>query len=255
MLTVGSLFSGIGGFELGLERTGGFQTAWQCERDEYARKILKKHWRGIECYPDIYEICKKVTPGRVDVICGGFPCPAFSDAGRRGGFEQDALMFEMLRVCKELRPRYILFENVEGFAKWKETLRCEVEAIGYEWGDAIIDARDFAVPQSRRRYFAVCVQRGILPSSQHLRGIQGDKGANIREIQPNNQNPKGGWTPTIQTKEEWRTIFANSRRSGDVDGVSNRVDRFRCLGNAVVPQVSEFLGNIILAYEKLLYSE
>ena len=91
----------------------------------------------------------------------------------------------------------------------KTTLQQEVENVGYEWTDWIFDARDFGLPQCRRRYFAICVQGGVLPSSQYLQGIQGKQSKNFQQVFSNNQNTKRWWTSTINSKEEWRIISLN----------------------------------------------
>src|SRR3990172_13197899 len=103
-LTVGSLFAGIGGFDLGLERAG-FQIKWQVEKDEWCKKILEKHWPGVRRYKDIHEVGAHNLEA-VDLICGGFPCQPFSIAGKRKGEEDDRHLWpEMLRVISELKPR------------------------------------------------------------------------------------------------------------------------------------------------------
>lgn len=114
-LTIGSLFSGIGGIELGLEWTGGFETRWQCEINDYARRVLAKHWPGIPIFQDVKEIFETEFPEKVDVICGGFPCQPFSTAGKRKG-EQDErhLWPEFIRIIREVRPRWVIAENVPG---------------------------------------------------------------------------------------------------------------------------------------------
>jgi len=113
-LTIGSLFAGIGGLELGLEWTGGFETIWQIEIDDYAAKVLEKHWPKVRRYRDIRE-CGKHNLAPVDVICGGFPCQDISIAGQRKGIidgERSGLWSEFKRLICELRPRYALIENV-----------------------------------------------------------------------------------------------------------------------------------------------
>ena len=251
-LTIGSLFSGVGGFELGFEQTGHYETKWQCENASYQRKVLHKHWPTVPCYEDITELCIKNNPEPVDVIVGGFPCPAFSRAGKEGGFEQDPLFYEMLRVCKTLNPRYIVFENVKGFTKWSGTLHKEINSMGYEWIDGILDARDFGIPQARERYFAICVQRGIMPGPQHIRGFQRNGSESVFRIQPNNQNSEGRWASTVSSKEEWRAIFANSRRMRDSTRIPARMDRLKCCGNAFPPPMSKFLGWAVYEFEKHL---
>lgn len=118
-LRVLDLFSGIGGFSLGLERTGGFETVAFCEIEEYPRRVLAKHWPKVPCYDDV----RTLTADRlaadgiaVDVICGGFPCQDISFAGRRAGLEgaRSGLWGEYARLIGELRPRFVVVENVPG---------------------------------------------------------------------------------------------------------------------------------------------
>ena len=241
-MTHGSLFTGIGGIDLGFEWAG-IETKWQVEIDDYCQELLSVRFPHTEKFTDVRKVGSHNLE-KVDIISGGFPCPAFSQAGKRGGFEQDDLFYEMIRVCNERKPKAIIFENVEGFKKWAETLRQEIESLGYEWGDAIFDARDFGIPQARRRYFAICIQRRMLPGSQYLWRIQRKKDSRFYELQSNNKNAEGRWTPTVKTKEEWRTIFADSKRIRKNNGVSSRMDRFRKfgLGNAVVPQIPYIIG-------------
>src|SRR5205823_2310373 len=110
---VGSLFSGIGGIELGLEQTGGFVVSWQVELDRYCQRILAKHWQSVPKYSDIRDCGSHNLPG-VDVLAGGFPCVDISTAGRQAGLrgERSGLWFEFRRIIRELRPRYIIVENV-----------------------------------------------------------------------------------------------------------------------------------------------
>src|SRR5947209_15318768 len=113
LLTVGSLFSGIGGVELGLSQTDGFVISWQVERDRYCQRILAKHWPTVPKYSDIRD-CGAHNLSRVDVLAGGFPCQNISSAGRGEGLagEQSGLWFEFRRLICELGPRYVLVENV-----------------------------------------------------------------------------------------------------------------------------------------------
>ena len=241
-VTHGSLFSGIGGIDLGFEWAG-IETKWQVEIDDYCQKLLSLRFPHTKKFTDVRRVDSHNLE-KVDIISGGFPCPAFSQAGKQGGFEQDNLFYEIIRICNERKPKAIIFENVEGFKKWAEILRQEIENIGYEWGDAIFDARDFGIPQARRRYFAICIQRGMLSGTQYLRRIQREKDSRIYGLQSNNKNTKRRWTPTIKTKEEWRTIFADSKRVRKNNGIPSRMDRFRKfgLGNAVVPQIPYIIG-------------
>jgi DNA (cytosine-5)-methyltransferase 1 len=112
VLTVGSLFSGIGGFDLGFERTGDMQTLWFCEQNDYCRRVLARHWPGVPCYPDVRAL-RGTDVEPVDVLCGGFPCPVVSQAAR-GRNPAAWLWPEYARLIREIRPRYVVVENVEG---------------------------------------------------------------------------------------------------------------------------------------------
>ena len=158
-LTVGSLFSGIGGIDLGLERAG-FEIAWQVEIDEYASKVLAKHWPDVTRYGDIRE-CGKHNLTPVDLICGGFPCQPHSLAGRRraSGDERD-LWSEFYRVICELRPAWVLAENVPGLLSsengrffgrvLRDLARCGYDA---EW--QVLSAEAVGAPHLRERVFIV----------------------------------------------------------------------------------------------------
>ena len=113
-ITFGSLFAGIGGIDLGFERAG-MQCKWQVEIDEYARKVLAKHWPKVRRHDDV-RTWPQPDSERVDVITGGFPCQDVSAAGKRIGIkgERSGLWFEMLRVVRELRPQIVVVENVTG---------------------------------------------------------------------------------------------------------------------------------------------
>src|SRR6476661_6834913 len=112
MLTFGSLFAGIGGIDLGLERAG-MRCAWQVEIDDYATRVLAKHWPDVTRFRDVRSVgAHNLTP--VDLLAGGFPCQDISDAGKRAGIEgaRSGLWSEFARLIGELRPRYVLVENV-----------------------------------------------------------------------------------------------------------------------------------------------
>ena len=112
-LRYGSLFSGIGGIDLGMDMAG-FECAWQVEIDEYCRQIIDKHWPGVPKYKDIYEV-KGAEIEPVDILCGGFPCQPVSVAGKRGGVDDERWLWdEFYRLICELRPRWVVAENVTG---------------------------------------------------------------------------------------------------------------------------------------------
>ena len=159
-LTVGSLFSGIGGFDLGFERAG-WSVRWQVENDPFCNRVLRRHWPDVKRYGDI----TTVNPGqleRVELICGGFPCQDLSVAGKREGLagSRSSLFWEFVRVADAVRPSWILVENVPGlfssnvgrdFARVIEGLA----GLGYGLGWRVLDSQAFGVPQRRRRVFIV----------------------------------------------------------------------------------------------------
>ena len=112
-LTYGSLFSGIGGIDLGMDLAG-FNCAWQVEIDDYCREVLEEHWPGVPKYEDIYKVKgSEVEP--VDILCGGFPCQPVSVAGKRGGVDDERWLWdEFYRLICEIRPRWVVAENVPG---------------------------------------------------------------------------------------------------------------------------------------------
>jgi DNA (cytosine-5)-methyltransferase 1 len=119
MLRVLDLFSGIGGFSLGLERTGGFETVAFCEIEPFPRAVLKKHWPEVPCYEDVRTLTAERLAAdgiAVDVICGGFPCQDLSAAGKRAGLSgaRSGLWGEICRLICEIGPRYAVMENVAG---------------------------------------------------------------------------------------------------------------------------------------------
>lgn len=156
----GSLFSGIGGFDLGLDRAG-MACAWQVEIDPACRSVLRRHWPGVPQFDDVLTVGREnLEP--VDVICGGFPCQDLSVAGRRAGLagERSGLWHEFHRVLGELEPRWCVIENVPGLLSsqggrdFAVILRGLVE-LGYRVAWRVLDAQYFGVAQRRRRVFIV----------------------------------------------------------------------------------------------------
>ncbi len=113
-LKVLDLFSGIGGFSLGLERTGGFETVAFCEIDKKARLVLKKHWPDVPIFEDVSALTGDQINEKIDIIVGGFPCQDISVAGKGAGLAgaRSGLWFEFHRLIKEIRPSYVIAENV-----------------------------------------------------------------------------------------------------------------------------------------------
>jgi DNA (cytosine-5)-methyltransferase 1 len=168
--TVGSLFAGIGGFDLGFERAG-FETVWQVEIDPWCRKVLAKNFPEAERHGDIRECCglgcevcgRTSHLAKVDVICGGFPCQDISLAGAGAGIEgaRSGLVTEMVRIIGELRPRIVLMENVAALLGrgLREVLGYLAE-IGYDAEWEIVSAADVGAPHRRERIWILAYASG-----------------------------------------------------------------------------------------------
>ncbi len=278
MLTVGSLFSGIGGIELGLERTGGFKTVWQVEIDSYAQKVLAKHWPDVTRYGDIREVgIHNLAP--VELMCGGFPCQDISNAGKRAGIEgsRSGLWSEFYRLICELRPQYVLVENVAALlGRGIDTVLGNLSASGYDAEWQVLSASAFGAPHIRARVFIVAYSSSSQcdgrfskqESKRHaiplLTGTNGDREqmayASSEGLQRSRQERelsssspispaifKRGSSSRIE-RSSWWTTESSIRRVAH--GIPSRVDRIKGLGNAVVPQIAQFLGECILEHRQ-----
>ena len=155
-LKVLDLFSGIGGFSLGLERTGGFETVAFCEIEDYPRKVLAKHWPNVPIHKDIRELQADAV-GHIDLICGGYPCQPFSLAGNRRGKEDDRHLWpEVARLMDAIRPTWGLFENVAGHINMGlDEVLSELEGQGYTAWTLVIPACAVDAPHRRDRVWIV----------------------------------------------------------------------------------------------------
>ena len=156
-LRVLDLFSGIGGFSLGLERTGGFETAAFCEYEDFPRKVLAKHWPDVPCFPDVRELKGQDIDGPIDVICGGYPCQPFSTAGQRRGKEDDRHLWpEFSRLVDELRPTWVIGENVAGhISMGLDDVLSDLEGQGYACRTFVIPACAVGAPHRRDRVWSI----------------------------------------------------------------------------------------------------
>lgn len=232
MLTVGSLFSGIGGLDLGLERAG-MRVIWQCESDPFCRRVLVRHWPDITCYDDVRNVGDD-TP-RADLICGGFPCQPFSQAGARA-VENDAryLWPEFARIIRVLQPRFVLLENVAGLLeRGFGAVLGDLAACGYDAEWTSLPAAAFGAPQRRWRVFVVAYPHCNKLDECH------------RELQVFGKSPLWDYADGLALAQH-RASEAAARVCGMDDGVPDRTHRNRALGNAVVPQVAEWIGRRIL---------
>ena len=228
-----SLFSGIGGLDLAAEWAG-FETVGQCEWADYPTKVLEKHWPDVPRWRDIRTLTKESFYERtglhtVDVISGGFPCQPFSVAGKRRGKEDDRYLWpEMLRVIEELKPAWVVGENVAGLIR---------DAL-----DEIFESLDKAEYSARAYAFKACEvgalfsgDRIAIVASPNNRGsaVRGNIQFSTDDAAQIIRNHHGRGAPELNAGERWSI---ESRPYGVADGVPYRVDRLRCLGNAVVPQ-------------------
>jgi len=223
------LFSGIGGIDLAAEWAG-FETIGQCEWADYPTKVLEKHWPDVVRWRDIrtltgdsfYERTGRKT---VDLVSGGFPCQPFSVAGKWRGNEDDRFLWpEMLRVIQELKPRWVLGENVAGIINMAlDQVLFDLENIGYETQAFIIPACAVDAQHRRDRVF-------IVSNSSSKRW--GTFSIHDNTTFANKWISREHCCPAHQ--KIWEVPFSRGR--GADDGLSQVVDRFKCLGNAVVPQ-------------------
>jgi DNA (cytosine-5)-methyltransferase 1 len=176
MLKVLDLFSGIGGFSLGLERTGGFETVAFCEIEEYPRKVLAKHWPDVPCHNDVRELTADAV-GHIDLICGGYPCQPFSHAGQRRGSEDNRHLWpEVKRLVASIRPRWCLFENVAGhISMGLDEVLSDLESEGYTCWPVVIPACAVDAPHRRDRVWVLASNSECLPSPEQEREYQGAK--------------------------------------------------------------------------------
>jgi len=231
-MTHGSLFSGIGGFDLAAEWSG-FTNLFNCEWEEFPRKVLKHHFPNAEQYGDIKEFDATTYSGRLDIISGGFPCQPFSVAGKRKGSEDERHLWpEMLRVVGECQPRWVVGENVRGLVSWSdglvfETCYSDLEAIGYSVQSFIIPACATGAPHRRDRVWIVAHREDVRPPQTT------NTGRKRAEHQPNdrhevrdsfNTNGRGGNAP--DTDFELSECGNDNRK----DGRSKQTERIESFG-------------------------
>lgn len=243
-MTFGSLFAGIGGMDLGLERAG-MVCRWQVEINPFARQILDKHWPHVPKYGDIRELTgAELEP--VDLICGGFPCQDVSLAGLRKGIgagTRSGLYADMLRIVVAIRPRYVLMENVAGLltpighgqpAPIARVLG-DLAEIGFdaEWRD--LPASEFGAEHRRSRIFIVAYASG--KRSHAVGDVSG-----IIEAKRPERTPDNGFAEVGDVQRAAGIRAINLR---DPDGLRRGMDRIKAAGNAIAPPVAEWIGRQI----------
>lgn len=206
-MTVGSLFSGIGGFDLGLERAG-MTIKWQVEIDDFCNKVLEKHWPDVKRYRDIKAIGgEELEP--VDVICGGFPCQPFSAAGKRRSKEDDRYLWpEMLRIIRSVRPNWIIGENVAGIVSLAlDDVLSDLENEGYTCQSFIIPACAVNAPHRRDRVWIIAHarQQPEGDESRRLSGEQQHSGETKQRSEEGNRPSNGNQDATDSDNSRSRT--------------------------------------------------
>jgi DNA (cytosine-5)-methyltransferase 1 len=257
-MNIGSLFSGIGGLELGLERAGLGSTIWQVEQDKFCIKILEKHWPRAKRFTDVREVGKhNLEP--VDLICGGFPCQDISPAGKRAGLAgaRSGLWYEFARVVDELGPEWVVIENVaDGAHLWVDAIRGYLGQSGYESLPVPIAARDVGAPHRRERVFIVahstndryqrCQPSGLEAQQSAIAGSGEIRASGDPDSDSEPAKPQHGEVARLQgVADDAPPWEAPPDIRGVDDGVPRRMDRLRALGNAVVPQCAEVVGHVI----------
>tara|TARA_Y100001973_G_scaffold71867_1_gene104817 strand:- start:2398 stop:3222 length:825 start_codon:yes stop_codon:yes gene_type:complete len=272
-LKLGSLFSGIGGFELGLHRSiPNLETVWQVEQDKFCQKILNKHWPNSQIYNDITTINTEELES-VDILCAGFPCQDISVAGKQEGIngKKSGLFWEMWRIIRDFREQgrtipLLLLENVPAITtNGLGHVLGAIFEIGYDAEWFVISAgENFGAPHLRKRWFLVAYpnensQSGFSNYAKTLEGTSSDSygiyakistSRNISTIQKFRSHGKKG--------RFWKESPIESPLCSVDDGIPNRVARLRALGNAIVPQCSEWIGQQIIKsglLEDLFYAE
>ncbi len=273
-LTFGSLFAGIGGFDLGLERAG-MVCKWQVEIDEYATRVLEKHWPTVRRWNDVRTFPPE-GDWNVDVICGGFPCQDISVAGKGAGLAgaRSGLWYEFARIIGELRPRYVVVENVAALlTRGMDAVLGTLSTLGYDAEWHVIPASAVGAPHRRERVWIVAYandqgESDVPVNDEPWRGVSEPEGCHVADAkgcggqgygaigQQVAQPQAGSWLPRCSGAGEGESHWSAEPGVGVlVDGFPNRLagwgDCMRGLGNAVVPQVVEVIGRAIVARESV----
>jgi len=273
MLSVTSLFSGIGGIDLGLEMTGHFKTKLFSEIDPFCQKVLKKHWPDVPIIPDVRDV--DGTKYQTDVLVGGFPCQPFSVAGKRKGKDdQRHLWPEMFRVIKEAKPSIVIGENVQGIINTQMALgSCvvDLESEGYKVQPVVLPACSVNAPHRRYRVFILAVantksfsrndreNRNYSKEKQEERNVRGQSSNVANTNSERLQGAEQYEAHTGKTKTQFSTT-QSSKAAGNywefepnvgrvAHGVSGRVHRLKGLGNSIVPQIAEEIGYALIRAE------
>lgn len=276
--TIGSLFAGIGGLELGLEWAGFGPTLWQVERDAYAARVLARHWPSAKRYDDVRTVGNHNLQS-VDILCGGFPCQDLSFAGKGAGLNggRSGLWREFARIIGEIRPAYVVVENVAALlGRGLGDVLGDLASLGYDAQWDCIPASTLCAPHRRDRLFIVghtaseywrrrprktrssslAYTTGARPQ-RTKRGASGESAQcainqNQSVIEPDLGGTVDGFSRWLD--RGWPSRPGEQQKAWEApritESASNRRARIKALGNAVVPQVGYIVGQMIAAMEK-----
>lgn len=253
----GSLFSGIGGFDLAATWMG-WENVFQCEKDAFCRKVLQYYWPKTECYEDVRQFKGELYKGRIDVLTGGFPCQPFSSAGKRKGTADNRYLWpEMYRIIGEVRPRWVVGENVVGLLNWNrgmafEKVQVDLEASGYETRPFVLPAAGVGAPHRRDRVWIVAYSKDLfggqasekwqkyqsegkdlwsiaqsIGKSRIASDTDGVTGFSRGNYKPGYEKTDGhaGKPGSFQGGNAWKNFPTQSPICSGNDGISGRLDR------------------------------
>lgn len=255
-MTHGSLFSGIGGFDLAAEWMG-WENKFHCEWNEFGQKVLNYYWPNAECFGDITKTDFTKYAHTIDIVSGGFPCQPFSASGKRKGNKDDRHLWpEMLRAIKEIQPRWVVGENVLGLLNWSKGMvfhevQTDLEAAGYIIFPYVLPACSQNAPHRRDRVWIIAYSSG---NGQQRRKQR------LQEAQKQRYDAKNMFAVELQSDWERNslpkpTIFSDDDGlSWKLDGITLskfRTESIKAYGNAIVPQVAFQIFRTIDQYELL----
>lgn len=224
-----SLFAGIGGIDLGLERAG-MRCVGQVEIDPFCRRVLAKHWPDVPRFEDVRTVTASDFHETIDVIAGGFPCQDISNAGKRVGIdgERSGLWSEFFRLICEVRPRFVLVENVAALlCRGLDRVLGDLASIGFDAEWSVLSACAMGAPHTRERVFVLAYPSGDARERIECRGLE--------------------WTPNGDAERHIHEQWSFNQPPRMAHGLPDQLDRNRGLGNTVVPQVAEWIGRRIVA--------
>jgi DNA (cytosine-5)-methyltransferase 1 len=248
-MTHGSLFSGIGGFDLAAEWMG-WQNIFHCEWNPFGQQVLKYHFPNSISYADIIKTDFSIHRGTIDIISGGFPCQPYSTAGKRLGKADERHLFpHMLRCIKEVKPKWVVGENVRGLVNWNggmvfHEVQDDLEREGYEVQSFLIPAASVNAPHQRYRIWFVAYSNSSRLHKQYI-STEPKKTTSLSSI--------------FNEKRGFSRFPSKSPICGGDDGISRELDSItfskwknqsiKAYGNAIVPQVAHQIFKTIQQYE------